>query len=143
MSSWFKKNKNRKSAQNGEEKSDWSESLKRNSSLPNSAKQQDFNFEKNTDTVDILDVSCPMNVPSCNIEKISAEQVKILTKCQLESSAEALMKILKSTHKTRFKDKILNPLLVCGFFERTIPEKPKSPKQKYRLTDKFTRAKIL
>jgi len=33
-------------------------------------------------------------------------------------------------------------LIDFGFFELTIPEKPKSPKQKYRLTNKFVNKKV-
>ncbi len=65
-----------------------------------------------------------------------------MKKCKQENTADELMKILNRTHKTRFKNDILNPLIDCGFFERTIPEKPKSPKQKYRVTGKFAKVRI-
>ncbi|SMN11420.1 hypothetical protein SPBRAN_1692 [uncultured Candidatus Thioglobus sp.] len=47
------------------------------------------------------------------------------------------MEILKRTNKTKFRQIILTPLIECGFFELTLPEKPTSPKQKYRTTGKF------
>ncbi|MDC0407902.1 hypothetical protein OAM82_04560 [Candidatus Thioglobus sp.] len=111
--------------------------------MSNSAEQQEFIFKENIDAEVSIDVSSTKNGLSCKIEEISSEQVQVLRNCQLESSADELMKILKRTHKHRFKNDILNPLLDCHFFERTIPEKPKSPKQKYRLTSKFCRSKII
>ena len=131
---WFKKSKQQKVEQNIEDNQVWSEELKRNNSISNSAEQQGFEFQKNIDTPQVIGTSGAKNGLSCELEKISSDQVQVLRNCQLESSADELMKILKRTHKTRFKNDILNPLLACQFFERTIPEKPKSPKQKYRLT---------
>ena len=141
--SWFQKNKNTKTELNTSKNKDWNKELKRNNSSVNSAEQQGFDFQENIDTEVLSDTSSTKKGLSCNLQKISSDQVKILRNCKLESSAEELMKILKRTHKTRFKNDILNPLLECDFFERTIPEKPKSPKQKYRLTSKFVRAKIV
>ena len=141
--SWFQKNKNTKTELNTSKNKDWNKELKRNNSSVNSAEQQGFDFQENIDTEVLSDTSSTKKGLSCNLQKISSDQVKILRNCKLESSAEELMKILKRTHKTRFKNDILNPLLECAFFERTIPEKPKSPKQKYRLTSKFVRAKIV
>ena len=129
---WFKKSKQQKVEQNIEDNQVWSEELKRNNSISNSAEQQGFEFQKNIDTPQVIGTSGAKNGLSCELEKISSDQVQVLRNCQLESSADELMKILKRTHKTRFKNDILNPLLACQFFERTIPEKPKSPKQKYR-----------
>lgn len=140
---WFGKNKKIKIDQDSIQKSDWNTDLKRNNSLSNSLEQKRFDFQENIDIDIHLDLFCTKKGLSCNIGKISSDQVKILKKCKPESSAEELMEILKRTHKTRFKNDILNPLLDCDFFERTIPEKPKSPKQKYRLTGKFVRAKLL
>ncbi len=36
--------------------------------------------------------------------------------------------------RTRFKNQVLKPLLDVGWLEMTIPDKPTSSKQKYRLT---------
>ncbi len=138
---WFGKSKKSTIVENSDKDKDWNKDLKRNNSITNSSEQQGFDFKENTVTTVVVDTSSTKNGLSCNSEKISSDQVEILKKCKLESSAEELMKILKRTHKTRFKNDILNPLLDCEFFERTIPEKPKSPKQKYRLTSKFVRAK--
>ena len=137
---WFGKNKKQKIEQDFEKSADWSADLKRTNSLSKSVEQQDFIFSKNVDTPIKNEVSCTKLGLSRNVAEISSDQIQILKKCKLESSAEELMNILKRTHKTRFKNDILNPLLRCNFFERTIPEKPKSPKQKYRLTNKFVRA---
>ncbi|MDG2395899.1 Fic family protein [Candidatus Thioglobus sp.] len=84
-----------------------------------------------------------MNIPGCNFENVNADQIKILRNCKLESSADELMKILKRTNKSRFKNDILNPLIKCDFFERTILDKPKSPNQKYRFTGKFVQTKLI
>ncbi|ABL02275.1 hypothetical protein Rmag_0521 [Candidatus Ruthia magnifica str. Cm (Calyptogena magnifica)] len=116
---------------------DWSKGFKRNNTFKNIVKQQGLNFKENIDIDSDLYVSCTKKGLSCNYAEISSDQIKILKQCSIESSADELMKILKRTHKTRFKNDILNPLLEYGFFERTIPEKPKSPKQKYRLTKQF------
>jgi len=43
---------------------------------------------------------------------------------------------LKLKHRDNFTDKYLKPALEAGFIEMTIPEKPRSSNQKYRLTIK-------
>jgi ATP-dependent DNA helicase RecG len=47
-----------------------------------------------------------------------------------------LMAISGRKNRTKFRDQVLNPLLEEGLIEMTIPDKPRSSKQKYRLTDK-------
>ena len=38
--------------------------------------------------------------------------------------------------RTKFRNQVLKPLLQGGWLKMTIPDKPTSSKQKYRLTDK-------
>ena len=46
------------------------------------------------------------------------------------------MNIAERADRTRFRNQVLSPLLVDGLLEMTIPDKPRSSKQKYRLTQK-------
>ena len=46
------------------------------------------------------------------------------------------MELLGRANRTKFRDQILNPLIPAGFVEMTIPNKLRSSKQKYRLTEK-------
>lgn len=39
------------------------------------------------------------------------------------------------TNRTKFRDQVLAPLLETGLIEMTIPEKPRSPNQRYRITE--------
>ena len=52
---------------------------------------------------------------------------------QAEYTLAELMSLLDLSHRATFQKNYLNPALEAGRVERTIPEKPKSPKQKYRL----------
>ncbi|MFP4346853.1 MAG: Fic family protein, partial [Desulfococcaceae bacterium] len=47
-----------------------------------------------------------------------------------------LMAISGRSDRTKFRHQILNPLLEMDLIEMTIPDKPRSSKQKYRLTNK-------
>jgi len=38
------------------------------------------------------------------------------------------------TNRTKFRDQVLKPLMDKGLIEMTIPDKPHSSKQKYRIT---------
>ena len=44
------------------------------------------------------------------------------------------MAIAERKDRTKFRQQILNPLLADGLIEMTIPDKPRSSIQKYRLT---------
>ena len=46
------------------------------------------------------------------------------------------MKVAEQTNRTRFRKTILRPLLDAGLIEMAIPDKPRSSKQRYRLTAK-------
>ncbi|SFV85892.1 ATP-dependent DNA helicase [hydrothermal vent metagenome] len=112
----------------------------RNGTNKTGKEQQDFDFiyiSENTDYKGIKPLQRTKKGLSLTIEELSREHIKILKKCQSENTATALMKISGRKNKTKFKNDILNPLIECGFFELTLPEKPTSPKQKYRFTGKF------
>jgi ATP-dependent DNA helicase RecG len=44
------------------------------------------------------------------------------------------MKLAGRTGRTKFRNQVLRPLLDAGLIEMTIPDKPTSSKQRYRLT---------
>ena len=110
---------------------DWTKEIKRSQKIGQEVEQLSFIYD------DISD-----NVISGTKKGLSWDHLKILKNCKNESSANELMEILKRTNKSKFKNKIINPLIENGFFELTNPDKPKSPTQKYRLTDKFVRRRI-
>jgi len=39
------------------------------------------------------------------------------------------------TNRTKFRDQVVAPLLEAGLLEMTIPDKPRSSKQQYRITE--------
>jgi ATP-dependent DNA helicase RecG len=39
------------------------------------------------------------------------------------------------TDRTKFRHQVIRPLLLRGLLEMTLPDKPTSSQQKYRLTD--------
>lgn len=67
---------------------------------------------------------------------LSRHQVEILLKCHADSRLVDLMIITGRSDRTKFRHQVLNPLLKAGLIEMTIPDKPRSSKQKYRLTGK-------
>ena len=53
-----------------------------------------------------------------------------------DASKEELMSSLGISSQTKNTQRYLLPLLEEGFIERTVADKPTSPLQRYRLTDK-------
>ena len=110
---------------------DWTKEIKRSQKIGQEVEQLSFIYHNDNDSL-ILGTK----------KGLSWDHLKILKNCKNESSAIELMEILKRTNKSKFKNTIINPLIENGFFELTNPDKPKSPTQKYRLTDKFVRRRI-
>ena len=110
---------------------DWTKEIKRSQKIGQEVEQLSFFYDDNNDNL-ILGTK----------KGLSRDHLKILKNCKNESSATELMKILNRTNKSKFKNTIVNPLIENGFFELTNPDKPKSPTQKYRLTNKFVRRRI-
>ncbi|MCK5519943.1 MAG: hypothetical protein KAI81_02425, partial [Candidatus Marinimicrobia bacterium] len=65
------------------------------------------------------------------------EQVKeiiLVVKC--EQSANEIMELLSLKGRRNFLQNYLQPAVESGSIEMTQPDSPKSPTQKYRLSDK-------
>ncbi len=56
-----------------------------------------------------------------------------------EMGSNDLMQILGLSHRPTFRENYLNPALEDGWIERTQPDSPRSPTQRYRLTGKGRR----
>lgn len=67
-----------------------------------------------------------------------SDQVKALLKCLAKRPLTALacMKKLGLAHRPTFRKNYLQPALDAGLIERTLPDKPSSSLQKYRLVSK-------
>ena len=68
--------------------------------------------------------------------ELSADQMQILNNLSSEQPITNLMAILGRSNRTKFRDQVLQFLIDQGIVEMTIPNKPRSSKQKYRLTGK-------
>ena len=110
---------------------DWTKEIKRSQKIGQEVEQLSFIYDNNKDNL-ILGTK----------KGLSVDHLKILKNCKNESSAIELMEIIKRTNKSKFKNTIINPLVENGFLELTNPDKPKSPIQKYRLTNKFVKRRI-
>ncbi|MFZ4859643.1 MAG: Fic family protein [Desulfuromonadaceae bacterium] len=67
---------------------------------------------------------------------LSADQVQLLNSASKEQGIAELMVVIGRANRTKFRDQFLNPLLDAGYLEMTVPDKPRSSKQKYRLSEK-------
>ena len=110
---------------------DWTKDIKRSKKIGEEVEQLSFLYSSESN-----------NETKGTKKGLSRDHLKILKKCKIESSALELMKILKRSNKSKFKTAIINPLLDQNFLELTIPDSPKSPSQKYRLTGKFVKKRI-
>lgn len=66
---------------------------------------------------------------------LSGDQVEVLRACVTEKSISELIDVVGRASRTRFRNSVLKPLMQIGLTEMTIPDKPRSSNQKYRITD--------
>ena len=64
------------------------------------------------------------------------EQLLVLRNCSETRAILELMEIAKRSNRTKFRKKVLNPLIEEGLIAMTDPDTPNSPKQRYRTTAK-------
>ena len=66
--------------------------------------------------------------------EVTGEVAKLLTVLKGEMKRAQLQQALGLRHEDHFRDAYLSPALAGGWIEMTIPDKPRSRLQKYRLT---------
>ena len=69
-------------------------------------------------------------------EQVTEQVRKLLLVFKNEHSKNELMKLLKISHREHFRDAYIKKAMELNLIEPTIPDKPTSSKQKYRLTQK-------
>jgi transcriptional regulator with PAS, ATPase and Fis domain/predicted transcriptional regulator len=67
---------------------------------------------------------------------LSDDQVHILKGLHTKRGITELMGIIRRANRTKFRNQVLAPLMEAGLVEMTIPDKPRSSRQQYRLTEK-------
>ena len=78
--------------------------------------------------------SCP-HVVTTTARQVTPQVGELVLALQIEMSREALQTTLGRQDRKSFRERYLRPALADGLMEMTIPEKPNSLLQKYRLTD--------
>lgn len=61
---------------------------------------------------------------------------KLLVFCMEKRSITEMLSFMHLSDRTKFRRKYIYPLLDAGILQMTIPDKPNSQNQRYRLTDK-------
>jgi ATP-dependent DNA helicase RecG len=65
---------------------------------------------------------------------LSGDQVAVLVECREPRAMMALLALVGRSNRTKFRRDLLAPLIRAGLIEPTIPDKPTSSRQRYRLT---------
>jgi Fic family protein len=81
--------------------------------------------------LDAVTTSAPQVAP-----QVTPQVGELLAAIQGEMSREALQSALGLLDRKSFRERYLSPALADGLIEMTIPDKPNSRLQQYRLTDK-------
>ena len=81
--------------------------------------------------LDTVTTSAPQVSP-----QVTPQVGELLAAIQCEMGRETLQFALGLSDRKSFRERYLKPALVDGLIAMTIPDKPNSRLQKYRLTDK-------
>lgn len=68
--------------------------------------------------------------------QVTPQVVKLVLVLEGELSRQEIQDKLDLAARKNLKERYINPALEIKFIEMTIPDKPNTPKQKYRLTEK-------
>ena len=81
--------------------------------------------------LDAVTTAAPQVTP-----QVTPQVAALLSVIKEEMNREALQNALGLQDRKSFRERYLNPALADGLIEMTLPDKPNSRMQKYRLTDK-------
>ena len=78
-----------------------------------------------------------LQILSGGLDDLTAQvTAQVVRHCRRPRFVNEIMEFLGLKHRKTFRVNYLQPLMEAGWLEMTIPDKPTSGKQKYRLTDK-------
>ncbi len=101
------------------------------------ATQQVTPQDKVLETAWLSSLGAALGIPTPQATPQVAQQVaKALAVATEPVARETLQEAMAMKDREHFRQTYLEPLIAAGWLERTIPDKPTSPNQKYRLTDK-------
>ncbi|MGF1636583.1 MAG: Fic family protein [Cyclobacteriaceae bacterium] len=75
-----------------------------------------------------------MSFPSS--QQVTEQVRSLISIIEDEHSSNELMSLLNLTHRENFRSNYLHKVIELGLVEFTIPNKPNSSKQKYKLSSK-------
>ena len=86
-------------------------------------------------TDNFIRITLPISVQDGTQSVPSVKNIdKLIVFCTEARSFGELLAFMGLTDRTKFRRKYILPLLEAGIIEQTMPEKPNSQNQKYRLT---------
>lgn len=83
-------------------------------------------------TMDLDRTSSDQDVTKLNATEKDAVNLLLVALGTDTLTASQLMERMGLSHRTHFRKNFLNPAMASGKIERTIPDKPNSPRQRYR-----------
>ena len=86
--------------------------------------------------------TCRPNKYRTSTGQVSESVKRVLLVAEREMKSADIQNLLQLKHRENFRDNYLIPALNEGILEMTIPDKPNSSKQKYRLTQKGIEMKM-
>ena len=95
-----------------------------------------FETDENTYVLVRLPIHPEILIDEQVTEQVTEQVKNLIAVFQNEHSRNELMVLLGLTHREHFRTEYLQKAIDSGLVELTIPDKPKSSKQKYRLTTK-------
>ena len=98
-------------------------------------------FPADEDVIKYLDKKATEQVTEQATEQVTEQVKKLILIMENAQSREELMQLLNLSHREYFRAEFLQKSIELELVELTIPDKPKSSKQKYRLTEKGKKLK--